>query len=204
MNDLPNILAQEGSDLPKYIFGLIFFVIWVLSAFVSWINKRQQEAKRQRLREELERASRYGRTPAPEPPPTPPRPAPQRISEGIAQRFPEVMLPPAPPPMRQQPPPQQRRPIPPKPQQSVRRPMKQPKPRRPVLTALPPLPALEEVAPTTPYVNITQPAARAKPPTVDATGIKQWMTPATLRHQFILTEILQPPLAMRPDRHGPA
>ena len=55
----------------------------------------------------------------------------------------------------------------------------------------------------TPYVNITQPVTRAKAPTVDAKAIHGWMTPATLRQQFILTELLQPPIAMRAeDRSG--
>ena len=41
-------------------------------------------------------------------------------------------------------------------------------------------------------------AAPAKrPPAVDAQAIRRWLTPATLRSQFILTEILQPPLALR-------
>lgn len=198
MIDFPSILAQEDSNLPKIIFGLIFFIIWVLSAVVSWVNKKQQEAKRQRVREELERGARYRQQP-PAPPPRPPapqqrRPAPQRIAEGIAQRFPDVMLPPAPPPM----PPQQRRPAPPKPQRAP----KQAKPRRPA--PAPTLPSLVETAPSKqPYVDITQPLPRAKPPSVDAAAIAKWMTPATLRQQFILTEIFQPPLALRPDPRDP-
>jgi hypothetical protein len=50
-----------------------------------------------------------------------------------------------------------------------------------------------------PFVNITEPVTRAKAPTVDAGAIRGWMTPNTLRQQFILTEILQPPLGMRTD-----
>ena len=207
MNALPHMLAQAETDLPKIIFGLIFFIIWALSAFVSWMNKKQQEARRQRVREELERAARYG-GPQPTPARTPPAPRrPQRISEGIAQRYPDVLLPPAPPPL---PPPvphvpqPQRRPVPPvaaKPKPPQRRPQRQPQPRRvgpaPVVPAVP----LEEVAPApAAYVNITQPAPRAKPQTVDAASVKRWLSPATLRHQFILTEILQPPLALRPNR----
>jgi hypothetical protein len=197
-----SILAATESDLPKIIFGLIFFVIWALSALVSWLNKKQQEAKRERVRQEIERATRRG---APQPVRQQPqrRREPARIAEGIAQRFPDVLLPPSPP----SPPPripqsQERRPVPPTP---VRRPPKQPQSRRHVSVAPPPLPALFlESAPAQPYVNITQPAARAQAPTVDAKAVRHWLSPATLRHQFILTEILQPPLALRPDPHDRA
>ena len=34
----------------------------------------------------------------------------------------------------------------------------------------------------------------------DAGALRGWLTPGTLRSQFILTEILQPPLAMRSER----
>jgi hypothetical protein len=34
----------------------------------------------------------------------------------------------------------------------------------------------------------------------NAATLRQWLTPQTLRSQYILTEILQPPLALRPDR----
>lgn len=44
-------------------------------------------------------------------------------------------------------------------------------------------------------------SAAAKPPLrVSATTLHNWLTPATLNQQFILTEILQPPLALRPPR----
>jgi hypothetical protein len=42
---------------------------------------------------------------------------------------------------------------------------------------------------------------RAVPPAASAASIKAWMRPTTLRRQFILTELLQPPLAMREPRH---
>lgn len=34
----------------------------------------------------------------------------------------------------------------------------------------------------------------------DAATIRKWLTPATLRSQYILTELLSPPVAMRPER----
>jgi hypothetical protein len=192
-----SILAEGDFEIPpKLIFGLIFLIIWGISAVVSWLNKQQQQARRRRVQLELEQAQRYGRTSAPQPQPPPARrPAPPRIAEGIAQRFPDVLLPPAPPPIPQQrrqrpaplPPPQPARPAP-------RRPAKQPR------RAIPTLPPVVDLAPMeVPFVNITEPAIRAKAPTVDAKAISTWLTPATLRQQFILTELLQPPLSMRGD-----
>jgi hypothetical protein len=198
---------------PKIIFGAIFLIIWAISAFVSWINKQQQEAKRRRVREELEGVSqRVGaamRQAQRRPPPMPPPRQPQRIAEGLAQRFPDVLLPPAPlppPPIPQQqrrPMPVPRQTMPPKP---VRRAPKQPQVRRPAPLpppVQPPLMVLEEVTPqtTSPISDAPQTArsgARAKPP-VDAVALAKWLKPATLRQQFMLTEILQPPLALRSD-----
>jgi hypothetical protein len=43
----------------------------------------------------------------------------------------------------------------------------------------------------------------AKPnetPSQSAAAVRKWLTPDTLKHQFLLTEILQPPLALR-DKH---
>ncbi len=183
---LPHILAETEIDLPKIIFGLIFFIIWALSAFVSWLNKKQQEAKR-RAAQARDRMLAQGSAVLHRE-----RPAPPRIAEGIAQRFPDVLLPPAPPPI-----PQQRRPVPPAPPPVRRAP--KPQQRRAVIPIPPTLPMAPVLA-TQPYVNITQPPPRRKASTVDAVAMRKWLTPATLRHQFILTEILQPPLALRPHR----
>jgi hypothetical protein len=199
-------ILAEMEISPKFIFGMIFLFIWLVSAFVSWVNKQQQQARQRRLRLEAEVAARIGHRPTPPPPlarqqPMPQAPAsarrpPQRIAEGIAQRFPDVLLPPAPPPIPQQ---QRQRPAPPPPPRPAqqRRPAKQ-QPRRAV-PSLPTQPLVELTPADAPYVNITQPATRTKAPTVDADAIHAWMTPATLRQQFILTELLQPPLAMRDE-----
>jgi hypothetical protein len=191
VNALSHILAETEIDLPKIIFGLIFFIIWIVSAFVSWLNKKQQEAK-QRAAQARDRL--LGQTPAPHKPQRK-RPARARLPEGIAQRFPEVLLAPMPAPA---PMPQQRRPIPPLPKPARRALKAQQQGAIPVPRSL----TLEKVAlPAQSYVNITQPLTRPKPPTVDARAVRLFLTPATLRHQFILTEILHPPLALRPNPH---
>ncbi len=38
------------------------------------------------------------------------------------------------------------------------------------------------------------------PARVDAATLHRWLTPSTLRQQFMLTEVLNPPMALRPDR----
>ena len=192
----PNILADSDVNWPKLIFGAIFLIIWALSAFVSWINKQQQEAKRQRVRQELEGTVR--RTVARMPQQMQQR-IPPRIAEGLAQRFPDVLLPPAPPP----PIPQQRRPVPmPRPPVQPQAPRRIAKQTRPAPLPPPPL-MLEEVTESSLASPVlAPPRARAKV-TVDAAALSKWMTPATLRQQFILTEILQPPLALRPDAEHP-
>jgi hypothetical protein len=45
----------------------------------------------------------------------------------------------------------------------------------------------------------TKPAAPTPkaPAALDAAAFRRWLTPATLRQQFMLTEIFQPPLALR-------
>jgi hypothetical protein len=44
------------------------------------------------------------------------------------------------------------------------------------------------------------PPAPSMPTRVDARALHRWLTPATLRRQFMLTEVLQPPIALR-DHH---
>src|SRR5688500_11015694 len=200
-------MLAEMEISPKFIFGMIFLFIWLVSAFVSWVTKQQQQLRQRQLRLEAEQAARIGRASPPPLPPARRRPVaqapaatrrpPQRIAECIAQRFPDVLLPPAPPPIPQQQ--QRQRPAPPPPPRPAqqRRPAKQ-QPRRAV-PSLPAQPVVELTPADAPYVNITQPVARTKAPTVDASAIHAWMTPATLRQQFILTELLQPPLAMRDE-----
>jgi hypothetical protein len=46
----------------------------------------------------------------------------------------------------------------------------------------------------------SRPTATAAPASVNAATIRRWATPSILQKQFILTEIFQPPLALRrPD-----
>jgi hypothetical protein len=65
-------------------------------------------------------------------------------------------------------------------------------------SAPPPVPAPAAPAkiapPTSPASPVPSTSTR-----VDARALHRWLTPATLRRQFMLTEILQPPVALRRD-----
>lgn len=215
---LPLILvAQNDNDFMKVVFGVIFAAIWAASAAASAWSKKKQEERRRKVQEELERAARtapnWGDIASEPPrPPTPPsRRAPSMDAPHEPPRVPT-------PPSRRAPPP-----APPRtPQQRLeKRKAKQPPkvPRAPKPPPVPSMPAPEEAVPgdmmtkswadssAGAYATTTARTARTatlagarKPPPVgvDAKAIRSWLRPGTLRRQFILTELLQAPVAMRP------
>jgi hypothetical protein len=90
---------------------------------------------------------------------------------------------------------------------------KMPTARRPVRRPIPPgvaiaQPMITNVARVTPPVAmaVTRPIQAKSTevahvaPTQSAVAIRKWLVPATMRNQFLLTEILQPPLALR-EKH---
>jgi hypothetical protein len=184
---------------PFFIFAGILLVIWTLSAIATWANKQQDAERRRRVREQMARAGI-----------TPQQPA-RRISPGIAARFPDVLAPPQiarRAPVRQAP-----RPAP------VRAPMKKHPPRpaaKPARRAAANVPqAIVRQAPvaqqqqpqhTTMAQLAAAPAMVARSASAapglkaNATVLGRWLRPATLQQQFILTEIFQPPIALRPQR----
>jgi hypothetical protein len=214
-----HILALDADDVVKLVFAVVFGLIWAISGIVSWLSKQHQAEQRRQAQEAIDRANRGLSMRSPAVRPAPPR----RISPGLAVRHPEVLMPPAPPPL-----PVQRRPAPPpplipqapprrakggmgsrrqQPQQSQRR---QPQAQRSARTP-PPLFASPETAGSSAPRAATAPIeataitdgrgpARRTGGGPTAAALHQWLTPQTLRSQYILTEILQPPLALRPDR----
>jgi hypothetical protein len=73
---------------------------------------------------------------------------------------------------------------------------------KPILANLRPLPAVPpaKTAATTAVVRTASAKAIVAPNTIppqSAAAIRKWLTPATLKQQFLLTEILQAPLALR-------
>ena len=198
------------------IFIIVLVVIWAIIATTTASNKQKEMERRRALQAELQRmamqraanptsAARMRATP------------PQQISRGIAERFPDVLLPPSPqqqrhqprqvmkpvPTMRVQQQPQMRRAVPPVPPPIPRRPAsRRPAPPPKVsghlqAEILPDAPAAAPAAAqsaTTPAITSRSQQHLAG---VDASAIRRWAQPSRLRQQFILTEIFQPPLALR-------
>ena len=192
---------------PFFTFVGIIAAIWLLSLIASVQNKRREMERRRMYQMQMQRAGLQPQRPQQQRRPTGSQPV-RRISPGIAARFPDVLLPPALPPRRVGPIAQQQRRVP-VPQQ---RRSAQPQRRaggRPVPAPAPNAPPayqgsapLSSAAPAVASVSAARQTATAAK-AVDATAVARWAKPATLRQQFILTEIFQPPLALRdrPDQH---
>ena len=180
---------------PFVIFVIIFIgiVLWALSTMASMVNRQQEAERRRRFREMMEQSQSAGGGQFAQASPIRPPPVPQqRLNPGYAVRHPEMVRPvPPPPPRRLAQQPQQRR---------------KPAPARRVAMPPPPIPVLEADDEPAPQ---RRPALRevvAKPQattTATAPAIKRWLQPSTLRQQFILTELFQPPLALRDDHARP-
>lgn len=182
MPDHWNILADSDGDIGKLVIGVIALIFWGVSAMVSAAKKRQEQARRRQMFEQI---ARGGAVPTPPAPPARPavRPGPSR-----------AMLPP-------------KRPMPAAQAARMTGPPP-PAPRRgkskgqsartsapsPLTTAASP------IASATTAAGGTESRPAAKAPPVDARALRRWLTPATLRSQFMLTEVLQPPLALREPR----
>ena len=217
------ILAQaDGDDVVKILFGIIALIIWGVGAMASAAKKQKEQQRRRQMLD----ADPF-RPPPPRSPPPVVRPVPPMMHPNVplpppVRPAPAVRpLPPLPPRVTPAPPrlqapqvprvmtpvPPQRRTQPPKKQQPRRA---APAPRRvPTPVPVEALAPMDEDGPSAPsaFANeirsaeeATAAAAVARKPAVSAMALSRWLTPATLRSQFILTEVLQPPLAMRPDR----
>ena len=89
--------------------------------------------------------------------------------------------------------------------QRAPKPPRQPAQRSRAVPVPPPVPVAQASSEsTTERVAATEIATRKKgaahAPGANATAVARWLRPDTLRQQFILTEILQPPLALREPR----
>ena len=167
-----HILARNDSPEGVIIF-IIIAVLWVLGHLASFLKKASSPAKPRTV---------------PKPPPVPTSVRLQIPAMKQALRSaPPMARPVKTPPARIK---QQRtavfsaRPVPP-PLPAARVPQPAPAPRKPA-----PAPAPEPVA--------TSAQATRRP--AFASSINRWLQPNTLRKQFILTEIFQPPLALRDER----
>jgi hypothetical protein len=178
MNALLNILAQRDGDVDyvKYLFGAVVFLIWVISSIMGAVAKRHEQEKRRRVREELEQsealASRQGQSRRP-----------VDLAPQVAMRVPRQVKP-------RQPARVAKRPIPPK---QARRAVQHRV--QPAVAVVEPVESIAVIAPVAPET-----AARPAPITASAAAVARWLKPATLQQQFILTEVLQPPVALREPR----
>lgn len=180
-----NILAAGGDQ----IIGIIFFLIWVVVLVVSGLQKLG-EAKRKR---EATMRRQMPTTPQPaQQPQHPSRPAPQR-----------AQLPPRLPQPEHRPQPQARPKVP-----------QLPKPAATTMPIPTPAPALVSAPDTRDFSagaaserafqaeigSAEQHKARAAKPIVTARQIAKGLRPESFRKLYILTELLQPPIALRQDR----
>jgi hypothetical protein len=188
----PPILADGSEEIVKILIGVAFFGFWIISGIISASRKKgpQQQQKQRSWEQILEDLAGVKPKPRQPPPPPPVRPAPP----------PRPLMSGAPRPR----PARQRKKIRPKP---TPHPVWQPAPRTRTakpqvvvkLVTAPPLPATK--------ADISAAAigaARAASPQLTghtrAKGMAQLLSPATLRNQYLLTEIFQPPVALRQPR----
>ena len=196
------ILARGDEDsFVKILFGVVFVAIWVISAVVSAMTKqkeqaRQQEAERAAGRDEFAEGLGLARTGAPsevEARPVPPPPPPPLLRE-IAYRPPAEPAPPVQAPSKSA---RRRkkggpRVPPPPPAFATRVPQAD--------ATLPPLPSTSALARGEIGSAGERGGAGSARGSVGAAAVARLLRPETLRTQFILTELLQPPLALREPR----
>ena len=155
----------------EIIIGIAVFLFWVIAALGGKIKDAMNKQQ---------------------PPANPGEETPlQRMQREIAEQIERMHgrpVAPQPPPLPQM----QRQPQVQQPPKQQRRSSKRIQP----IAAPPPPPV--EASPPPPAAPLIAP--RPAPQTVAAPVIRRWLTPATLRQQFILTELFQPPLSMREDR----
>lgn len=226
------LILAESDNSAKLIFGAIAAAIWLISAIAGQFNKKKEEERRRRVREEIERIEQVERLKqmgGPAPPAPSPQRMPDRLPSRLPER-PAARLPDHPPmraPERLPDRPAARLPDRFPPYQPERaRPM--PAPNRPASVDRPPsLPSrnakkkkkvIQPAAEPQQIVNVSaaveaSPYAitRASDQTASGQRTKQslragalalWLRPETLRQQFILTELFQPPISMRDSHLG--
>jgi hypothetical protein len=195
------ILAESDGDFGKILIGIFVFIVWGIGALVKMSKTSSEQARRrqeqldaairaqveaQRQREAAAAAlgQRVGQ----------PMSMPPVLQQQQAQRR-QARLPVPPPPQMRQPQvamraPQQARPQQPRKQQKRR----VAAPQRPAMNAQ----TLLEEIPAVVESEIGQGAVSASPARRQAAaGPMVRLTPQSIRQQFILAEILQPPLALR-------
>jgi hypothetical protein len=195
MIDLPAILARSDNHAGEVVFAVIVFIIWGIGALAKLSKTQTEQAKKRqaqldaairaqvegdRQREAAVVAARQVQRPQEQPRPAMSAPLPSALRKQAAR--PAQQVPRSQPPRGKQP---QR------PQQKRRVQMTPP--------ALPlPKPVLEEI-PGVVQSEIGRGAVPASPAQrqVASAGPGLRLSPKSLRQLFVLTEVVQPPLALR-------
>jgi hypothetical protein len=197
MPPLPNILADHDGSIAKLIIFAVIAVIWAIQALIAVARNASRKRQQQQA---------IRRTQPPAPPPLPPqvraqvRPlvAPRPKPVVAARTNPAVAT-------------RAKMPMPPRPAQprAATQPMRLPPlsslaaKGRPVRTpvAAPAQAATPALAPSAVAAPLRRPEPPAPAPT--RVGIARWVDRQSVRSQFLLSEALQPPLALRTRSHLP-
>ena len=182
MSDYAFILA----DTDPVIGGIIFVVVLIFWGIGALSKAAKNAAERQKRRMQEVRDSIQ---------------ADREISQRAQYEMPRRPVQLAPEIARRLPPALPQRPLPKRKQAKTKRPAT----NYNAMAAPPPIPVLEEEKPSVHERLMTAPpvapATTARPAaTANALAIRRWLNPTTLKQQFILTELFQPPIALREPR----
>jgi len=214
-------ILAESEPTAKIIFAVVAGIIWLVSAIAGQIQKKKQAEHREVVREEIDRIEQAERLRGMAGS-TPPSKETDFSFRDAGARAPESRQP-ARVPLPQQPlpvPQPTRRPIPPKLAPSrTQAPPARPSPARSTtskrrtttrersttlaekIAKISPVEELPERVTRAPVTSTDIPTVTARThPAINARALAQWLQPHTLRQQFILTELFQPPVSMR-DKH---
>jgi hypothetical protein len=212
------ILAAGDDDWGKVVAGIIGIVIWIISAMASAQNKKKKEQQETRRSENRPPPIPTMPPPAPSTPSTYDTTMERRRAEADARReeirrqveqlkqstsrpATRTVGPTPVPRIKPRPPSTTRIQMPRNPMRVVTPPAPKP-PKRKAPAAATPVPVqLEDDVPRSTVATTeirSEGAAPAKRmPSANAALLHRWLNPNTLRSQFILTEIFQPPISLR-------
>jgi hypothetical protein len=180
MHSLAIHLLSARDESGKLIVGAIVFVIWLIGSIISSIKKGadarkvQQEKQRMAATRAAMRVPTVPQAQSRRQQPTMPQQPRVPVSRKVAKRRPPPIPKKAPPA-----PPRQREP-------------------EPIMMQV--VDSVRDDRARTAAATARPATSSARPTTATAAALNRWLNPTTMRQQFILTELLQPPITMREDR----
>jgi hypothetical protein len=182
MHSLVSHLLAARDETGKFIVGAIVFVVWLIGSIVSSVKKGADARKVQQEKQRMAATRAAMRLP------TVPQAQPRRQQSTMPQqpRMPvsrkAAKLRPPPIPKKAPPaPPRQREP-------------------EPIMMQI--VDSIRDDRARTAAATSRPATTAAHPTSATAASLNRWLNPKTMRQQFILTELLQPPITMR-DNHLP-